>query len=114
MHQLVILTALTATSGLFGGRSHCQTGQCGRPAWGGHAAPRYVVSGCSQGYAGGCAPAAVAAPAAHAPVYAPAPQMVTAPAYRAQAAQAATYTYPSYYYSAGAPATCPNGACARR
>ena len=122
MHQLVILTALTATSGLFGGGGHCQTGQCARPAWSGYAAPRYVVSGCSQGYVGGCAPVAVAAPAAHAPATLPllrrsmatAPAPAPAPVYRAPVMQARTYSYPSFYYSAAATGTCPNGDCPRR
>src|SRR5262245_43828010 len=36
MHQIVLLTALSMTGGLFGGGRHCNTGYCGRPAWGHH------------------------------------------------------------------------------
>src|SRR6185437_12042918 len=108
MHQLVILTALTATSGLFGGGSGCHGGGIcggGRQMFSHHAAPqacyagpRYVVSGCQQGYAGGCATPAPA------PAYAPAPAPAPAPAtpQAAPAPQAAAYYYPSYYY--GTPA----------
>jgi hypothetical protein len=116
MHQLVILTALTATSGLFGGGSGCHGGgMCGggRQMFGHHAAPqacysgpRYVVSGCQQGYGAGYA--------APAPAYAPAPAPATPQA--APAPQAAAYYYPSYYYGAPAAAapSCPNGNCYRR
>jgi hypothetical protein len=107
MHQIVLLTALTATSGLFGGGRHCRTGQCGTPAPAYHAyAP---VSTCQPGTA--CA-GSYAAPMAHrAPVYsapqAPAPQTAYAPA-----PQATTY-YPSFY-SAPAATSCATGNCPRR
>lgn len=137
MHQLVILTALTATSGLFGG--HCQSGGCGGARmmrWG---APRtacatpynmYVVSGYRHGYAAGCAtcptaaapaaaPQAVPAPAPAPATSAPAPAPPAPPApttqygtWRPQVARAGYY-YPSYYGYATS-GTCPNGNCARR
>ncbi len=89
MHAIVLFAAMTATSGLFGGRHQkathtyapattCQSGRCGTPAT--------------------YAPAPVYAPAQAA---APAPRMAAAPA-----------TYRSYYYSA-APA-CTTGNCPRR
>ncbi len=79
MHQLVILAALTTTSGLFGGG--CQSGGCGRPHLMSWCAPRtashspcttYVATGHSRGYVSGCStcPTAVATPA---PAPAPAP-----------------------------------------
>jgi hypothetical protein len=125
MHQLVLLTAMSVTSGLFGGGG-CQTGFCGRPA--ASCGPMYVVTGCYQGYV--CpspAPAPIAAPApapqaapAPAPQAAPAktaPQAVPAPpapaAPQAQAYPAAptvnraAYYYPTYYYP-GTP-TVPRG-----
>src|SRR4051794_10917907 len=83
MHQLVLLTAMSVTSGLFGGGG-CHTGPRGGSA--ASCGPMYVVTGCYQGYA--CPsppPAPIAAPApapASAPQAAPAkpaPQAVPAP-----------------------------------
>src|SRR5262249_46641322 len=51
MHQLVILTALTATSGLFGGHGGCYTGGCARPTWN-WCAPRTNCSPCGPYVAG--------------------------------------------------------------
>jgi hypothetical protein len=118
MYSLVILTAMSATSGLFGGGG-CHTGFCGRPVitYAPTCGPKYVVSGCSQGYV---CPAPVAAPA---PVVAPAPapsaQAVPAPAMTqmqaypvAPPAYHAAYFAPSHYFTA-APA-CASGNCAAR
>src|SRR3954467_9515434 len=101
MHQLVILTALTATSGLFGGHGRGQRSFCGRPQMSHHAAPAcaptYAVSGCSQGY--GCTTPMAAAPAPYMAAPQAAPQAM---------APHATY-YPSYYAAPAAMApSCPN------
>jgi hypothetical protein len=114
MHQIVLLTALSATTGLFGG---------GRPArtsyyYGGYTARNayyYAPSTCSTGAcprvnaaAPAAAPARQAAPVAAAPVAAaPAP---VAPAYQT-ARYAPRMTY-SYYYPTQS--SCPNGQCSRR
>lgn len=88
MHQIVLLTALTATSGLFGGGRH-------------HAAGRY-----GPAYAPTCGSAQAPCQAArYAPAYAPAPAPV------APAPQAAYYQ--SNYY-APAPAPCATGNCPGR
>jgi hypothetical protein len=92
MHSLVMLTALTATTGLFGGGRCHQRGHCYAPAPSCAAAPMYYQAG------GGCAGTVAAAP-----------QAVAAPQ-TAQVAQPTVYTA-SYYY---APSTCPNGNCYRR
>lgn len=109
MHSIVLLTAMTATSGLFGGGRHhqatysyapaanCQSGRCGTVA-------TYAPATTCQN--GRCpAPAYTAAPVA-APVYAPAPRMAAAPA----------YNYNAYYYPAATAAapTCTTGTCPRR
>lgn len=117
MHQLVILTALTATSGLFGGHGRGPKSHCGRPQMSRHAAsvyapapcaPTQMASGCSQGYG---YPAPVAAPA-HAP--APAPYMAP-PQAAPQAMAPQAMSYPSYYSAPSAMApSCPGGNCARR
>jgi hypothetical protein len=91
MHSIVLFTAMTATTGIFGGhrqaRTACQGGQCARPA-----AVAYAPSTCRTG----ACPTAYAAPATHAMTYAPAPAM----------------TYRSAYYP---PATsCATGNCPRR
>ena len=133
MHQILLITALTATTGLLGGGRHGGRGHCGHPTvgcytpmyshtmayapscapCGGYAAP-------TQGYA---APSPQAAPAAQAPA-APAKQVPAAPAKQAPVApptpQASAPTappiqaayYPSFYHPA-APG-CANGNCARR
>ena len=88
MHQIVLLTALTAASGLFGGGRHGSTGRWGHS---------YTAAPCS-----GQAPCNVAQyPAA----YAPAPIPV-APVPRA------AYYQSNYYAPAAAP--CPTGNCPRR
>ncbi|SIO59633.1 hypothetical protein SAMN05444166_6123 [Singulisphaera sp. GP187] len=111
MHQLILLTALTATSGLFGGgRQQCGTSRCGRPTLGFSACaprqqcaqPQPQFSACQPGTACG-----TAAPAAY-PTYA-APQ---APVAAPQAAPQAAF-YPSFYGPAGA-SNCAGGSCARR
>ena len=61
MHSIVFLTALTATTGLFGGARHCRTGQCGRPSAG------YVY----QQPVAPCQTAACQAPVVYAPAAAP-------------------------------------------
>lgn len=105
MHQIILLTALTATSGLFGGGRQCGAGGCGRPTMGYTAYAPQQYAACQPGTACG----AVAQPtyyAAPQPTYA-APQ---APMQYAPAPQAAAY--PSYYYpTAGG---CAGGNCARR
>jgi hypothetical protein len=126
MHQIIFLTALTATSGLFGGGRPCAGGRCGVPTQGYAAyAPSYAPSyGCQPGtacaapapQAYGCQPGtACAVRAPQAPVYAPqapayAPTQAYAPAPAVQAPRAAFY--PSSYYPS-APA-CAGGACYRR
>ena len=91
MHSIVLLTAMTATTGLFGGhrqaRTACQGGQCARPA-----AVAYAPATCRTG---NC-PTAYAAPV-QAAAYAPA-----APA----------MTYRSAYYPPAA--NCATGNCPRR
>ena len=91
MHSIVLLTAMTATTGLFGGHRQartagCQTGQCARPA-----AVAYAPATCRTG---NC-PTAYAAPAPAA--YAPAAPAVT---------------YQSAYYPPAA--SCATGTCPRR
>jgi hypothetical protein len=73
MHQLVLITAMTATTGLFGGK------QCGKPHHGRKAVAAsscYSASPCGASYAaspcGAAAPAPYAAPSMQS--YAPAPQ----------------------------------------
>lgn len=44
MHQIVLLTAMTATSGLFGGGRHCPNGQCAQARWAPFAHQPRVVS----------------------------------------------------------------------
>ncbi|WP_406695381.1 hypothetical protein V5E97_30590 [Singulisphaera sp. Ch08] len=119
MHQIILLTALTATSGLFGGgRQQCGTSRCGRPTLGFSAfAPQQrfaqpQISACQPGTAcGTTAPAAYPTYAApQAPVAAPqAP--VAAPQAPIAAPQAAAY--PSYYYPT-AVSSCAGGSCAAR
>ena len=100
MHQIVLLTAMTATSGLFGGGRHCKTGQCGAPmAYHQAYAP---VSACQPGApCGGSYAAPTPVPQA-----APAPQAAYAPAPRAA-------FYPSFYAAPATPA-CAGGNCYRR
>ena len=95
MHSIVLLTAMTATSGLFGGHhkqartAGCQGGSCARPA-----AVAYAPSGnCSTGQCG------TPSYGGHAS-YAPAPQ------HRATA-------YTSNYYPP-ASSSCATGNCPRR
>lgn len=112
MHQIILLTALTATSGLFGGgRQQCGTSRCGRPTVGFSAcAPQrqYVqpqYSACQPGTACG-----TAAPAAY-PTYAAPQAPYAAPQAPAPAPQAAV-AYPSFYYPAAS--NCAGGNCAVR
>ncbi len=87
MHSIVLLTAMTATSGLFGGRHHKAT--------------TYVAAPSCQ--SGRC-------PSAVAPTYYPAPVRT---AVRAPVAAPATYS--SYYYpTAPVAASCATGNCPRR
>src|SRR5262245_22494353 len=105
MHQLALLVAMTATTGLFGGRqatcsggscggyysyapSYCQGGSCGTVAYGQHA-----QSYASHYYAPAQQPAAAAAPVAAA---APAPAAAPAAAAPAVAYRPA---YTPYYYN---------------
>jgi hypothetical protein len=101
MHSILLLTAVTATSGLFGGARHCKTGQCGtsyaRPARVATAPASCQTGNCGTSYA---PPVQAYAPAPRA--YAPAPQMTAAPA-----------AYSSYYTPAVA-GSCATGNCPRR
>ena len=74
MHQIVLMTALTMTSGLFGGgRTQCASGQCGGSTWGYQYASNYAYQSnyyypqqyAAPAYAAAtqAAPAQVAAPA---------------------------------------------------
>ena len=79
MHQLVLITAMTATTGLFGGGKHCGKPHHGKKAVA--ASSCYSASPCGASYAHGgpTAPAPYAAPSMQS--YAPAPQAVpSAPA----------------------------------
>jgi hypothetical protein len=101
MHQIVLLTALSMTGGLFGGGRHCQTGHCGRPAWGHH---RVVAQPCA--YPAG-APCVAGAPQAQ-PIAQAAPQ---APL-QAAANYHSYYNNPAAYYPAVS--GCASGNCPRR
>jgi hypothetical protein len=90
MHSIVLLTALSATSGIFGGgrTQQCSTGQCPNVAY--------------------AAPAATHAAA-------PAPQYYSAPAPMAQAAAPRRQWFRTARMTYAAPATtCSNGTCYRR
>jgi hypothetical protein len=83
MHQIVLLTALSATTGLFGGGRQCSGGGCGMPMMYQpvYASP-YAYGGCQGGM--GCGGAQFAYP--QAPAYAApqaAPQAAPAPASKA-------------------------------
>lgn len=118
MHQLVLLTALTATTGLFGG---------GRQRAQYYPAQSYYSAGgcstCAGGYCYQTAPAAAApAPAAavqQAPVQQTAAAAAPQPAQTVQRIQYTypqTYTYPTagYYYTYAPASGCPGGNCYRR
>jgi hypothetical protein len=114
VHQIVLLTALTAASGLFSGGRQCSTGTCGSPRT--FAAPTMAQVQAplaaplpptySSGYAG-YAPAPYAYPAP-APYTRPAPS--PAPYYVPQAPRMA-YAPSPYFYPAPA---CSTGSCPRR
>lgn len=111
MHQIVLLTAMTATTGLFGGGRHAKSGHCGHAARGQNVvasascqAPMAYATPVSQcGTQLPYSAPAYPAPTAQAP--APTPQVAPAP-------QAAYYSYNAYYY----PTTpsCAGGNCYRR
>ena len=112
MNSLVLLTAITATSGLFGGhKSACGTAKCGRPAMARHHSYAAPVSTC---YTGSCT--SYAAPAMH--YGTPTPQAMPTPVAPSKSAAAApamapaTYYVQSYYYTPASP--CANGQCYRR
>jgi hypothetical protein len=112
MHQIVLLTALTAMTGLFGGSRHCGTGTCYRPAYR-HA---YTYSApyarCGRAY-GTCGTYAAAPAAPYTAPMAAAPQAAQAPvAPTVQVARRATYSTYNYYYAPQS--SCPNGQCYRR
>jgi hypothetical protein len=96
MHQIVLLAAMSAASGLLGGSRQCSTGQCPRAATyrSYYQAP---VAPYAQTYA---APAPVA------------PAQVMAPAYVAP--RASYRYYQSAYPFTQAVAGCPNGNCPKR
>lgn len=94
MNAVVLLTAMTATSGLFGGHrqartASCQGGSCARPAVVAYAPATCQTGRCPQPYS-------YAAPARA--VYAPAPAMA----------------YTSYYSPPAQAATCTTGTCPKR
>ncbi len=112
MHQIVLLTAMTATSGLFGGGRACKSGHCGSyaaaPAAYAPAAP--CASGrCGSGYS--YAPYAQPMTYGYAPThaYAPAPAYSYAPTPQVAAAPTG---YTSYYYPPAS--SCATGNCPRR
>jgi hypothetical protein len=86
MHQIVLWTAMTTASGLFGGGRHCGASPCGATY---------------RTYSVAAAPAAVYAPRYAAPAPAPA------------AAVPQTVYYQRYYYPPVA-ASCSSGTCPRR
>lgn len=91
MHPIVLITALTATSGIFGGsRTACTTGTCAQV----YAAPAPVV----------------AAPAQATPYYAPAPAVQAAQP-RVAAPRWGRRGRVAYYTTAS---TCTTGTCPRR
>src|SRR4051794_22905624 len=92
MHQVVLITALTAASGLFGGGRHCSSGRCGQ-SYSYAPAPCAAQAGCYPHQS----PAQYAAPYGQAP-YGQAPQ--------------AAYYQSQYYAPAAAP--CATGNCPRR
>jgi hypothetical protein len=112
MHQIVILTALTATSGLFGGGRHCTSGGCGYPAMGYSAYAPMQGYGCQPGAA--CGLPAAPAPMGSYPVAPPAPYPTAAyPAAPAVPQAPRTAYYPTTYYPTAMP-SCAGGACYRR
>ncbi len=92
MNSIVILTALTATSGLFGGGRHARAAHQAAYA-------RPVASVSAPCRTGTCPQAYVAQPS---------PTMMAAP----QAVAAPSQTYTSYYSAPMAP--CATGTCPRR
>ena len=120
MNSLVLITAITATSGLFGGhKSSCGGGGCGRATMARHhtyaaPAPTCYTGSCTSyaaptmqyGAPGMTAPAPQASPGMPAP---PAPPKSAA---AAPAMAPATYYVQSYYYTPASP--CANGQCYRR
>lgn len=121
MHQIVLLTALSATTGLFGGGRH--HGGCG----GAYAAPAYTTCAPTVAYAApkahcglrgfrrsaSCgAPAPCAAPVTYAaPAPCAAPAACGSVAYPTVTAAPQAQPYAAHYY---APATtCAGGSCAR-
>ncbi len=108
MHSIVLLTALSATTGLFGG-GHGKAKHCGRPSAGGHCVSAPVAHNQPQ-------PGCGTAPMAHnaPPVQmAPAPQMMAPNAHAMAAPQTAYNGYQSNY-AAPAASSCAGGSCARR
>ena len=100
MQALILLTAMTATGGLFGG------GKCGKPAFaprGHHGRIVGVNTGCG-------ATMAAQAPAYYAP--APTPQVAPAPQQGYYAAPTAPMVSYNSFYSGGA--ACATGNCPRR
>jgi hypothetical protein len=99
MHSIVFLTALTATSGLFGGGRQCTARQYRAGFWAHRSAVRttWTYAPCAQATAAPQAQVAAPAPAA-APV-------ATAPR---------TAYYQSNYYYYPTTGTCPSGTCSRR
>ena len=102
MYQLVLLTAMSATTGLFGGK-RCQSG----PAMVAPARPACSTCATAPAYPYGYGVTPASAPMAPAQGYYPAPQAVP----QAQAMAPAPVSMTSYYY---APGGCANGNCAVR
>ena len=105
MHQLVLITALSATTGLFGGGRQCRTSHCG-----GFTARHAYAAPAAACRTGACPQAYAAAPAA-APQSAPVAAAPPAATYQTAIRPAGRTVY-SYYYPAQS--SCPNGQCQRR
>jgi hypothetical protein len=114
MHQIVLLTALTATSGLFGGRApaSCPGGQCGAAYYPAPSAYSACAGGsCGYTYAAPVQPQ-YQYPAQPQYQYPAQPQYQYPAAVAPQAAQAPMfYSYNSYYYAPMSP--CAGGTCPR-
>jgi hypothetical protein len=103
MYQLVLLTALTTTTGLFGGARTCSSGHCGSAAPA-YYAPAPAYSSCANGSCGATAPAASYAPAPTPYYSAAAPAQPSYHSYYYPPAAPAQPSYSSYYYPPAAPA----------
>ena len=117
MHSILLITALTATTGLFGGGRNCGTGRCGSPMLGHQVAASAPCGGgygqAAPGYGGGYGQAApacggggygYAAPYQGGGYAAPACGSCSTPGYGGgYAAPAPSYQAPAPSYQAPAP-----------